>query len=1496
MLWAGAGAAEPAFLASGYETHRGQEFFLLSDGGFSSRDEAKVRVESERWAFEGYDGIDVVLYRVPKPLDFLKRQRDLHRVRVDGSYQGEGLSNTLDFLWDKWFKKSRMLFQQVFTSRARGAVTGNEPALKQAPPYTYAARLGNHPQYRVLKQFELIRRFRYPAHLARPIEPSGAALAGSSGNFLAPNPGNVHIPLGRLKPGLYLVEAYIGAHRAVTLVFVSDTVAITKISGQEMFVWTSNRFDGRPVADADLLWTDGNGVLKSDDSDDDGVAVLSRASPEKSYLLGQDPQGGVFASENFYYDSEIYNSKLYLFTDRPLYRPGDVVKFKAYGRRFTNARESTAIAAATVSLSLLDPFGEPLASAPLRLDPRSGGDGELPLPANAPPGGYELRFDYQDATYSAMFRVADYARPHFDLDIAFDRDRFHSGEPVGGRLRLSYPDGRPVAGAEVDLTLKSQTLSMAGGDELAGGRFPVKLGVERLKSDARGIVRFSLPAAAEPSRYILQAVASEMGMFPVSASRELLLQPAPPRYEIKAEAQGDRLDFRLRPLAAGAPAALRWETVRMEDRARREGAVADQRFAVEFKEPGSYQIFVRDARGQLLAQASHRVAAPAARPLPGSITIRADRPSYRPGETARLTLSFAEPVDDALVTLERDRVERHALLSEPQRWVKLRRLDPSTWQAELEIDEEYGPNITFSALYVKNGLYGFQNYGLEVAMPKIELEIRPDKPNYRPGERVNVEIAAQVGDKPAAGAALTAAVVDEMVYVLQPEVAPSIFDFFFHPRRDNVRTGASLDFYGYDLAWTPPAARTGRIDQRQRSDKLLTRPRRENIDTAAWLPNLRTDDEGRARFSFVMPDSLSRWRVTLRAVAEDGVVGQATQSLHSSQPVQLRWTGPTRYRSGDEPKVGLLIHSDRAREATLTLAGVAEDSRPLKLAAGANAVELPLKLERGGALELRLADGTQQLDRLEVALTVESAGWSGWQSRLVKSDAALELPADARHLRLTPQSQSQQLWGGLIDELIAYPYGCTEQTASRLIPLAIAFEAISDQSAARAARTRLAQQLQTARGRLMSLAGPDAVFTWWGGGEADPFLTIYAYYADWRASRALGLKLPPEHWQRLFDVYQKGAEGMPALQRLVALSLMEQMGLPVKTLFEGASAALADLPAGKTAAGENVGLVLGAPDSTEGRQLAWLVWRDLARKLAVTPDPALAAKAAAAEKSWRGRGDPVWTLLAEGLSARPNAARLNEALPQVGAAAPTLERALALVWLRPSLRGAAPPAWKPAGEWRAERGSAGTIWRYVGAGLPTQLAGVKPAAKPVPLRLSFESAEPEEASLPVTVSRTLYRLAPDGKRGFDAVKGAAELDGNTLYVDEVVLTPKAGRRVALGVIEIPLPPGAELESQRVGYRIDGLKALFDPPKEAPLTEEGDEMPTAFAVLGQQRAQVLERHYAVPVERLDGRLVVRHLLRFGQGGRFVVPPTRFYSMYAPTERAIEAAPRGHWTVK
>jgi len=288
----------------------GAEFFLLSDASVGSDDVAVVRLESPSLG-GAYEGVDIVVYRIPKPLDFLAAQRNLHRIEVPSVYAGEGAANGLRYLWSQWHRQARDSWHRLFAAPARQAVVARAPEVRSDP-----ARWPVDPiypaQFTPLPGYPVVDRFRYPLAQARPIEPpKDVTLPGSSSNFIAVARGNVHVPLGRRAPGLYLVEALIGSYRAATLVFVSDTVAVTKISAGELLVWTVSRQTGRPVAGAEIAWTDGLGTLKSGRTGRDGLVVLEHASPERTYVVGRDAGGGVFVSENFYYDSEIYDAKLY---------------------------------------------------------------------------------------------------------------------------------------------------------------------------------------------------------------------------------------------------------------------------------------------------------------------------------------------------------------------------------------------------------------------------------------------------------------------------------------------------------------------------------------------------------------------------------------------------------------------------------------------------------------------------------------------------------------------------------------------------------------------------------------------------------------------------------------------------------------------------------------------------------------------------------------------------------------------------------------------------------------------------------------------------------------------------------------------------------------------------------------------------------------------------------------------------------------------------------
>ncbi len=378
-------------------------------------------------------------------------------------------------------------------------------------------------------------------------------------------------------------------------------------------------------------------------------------------------------------------------------------------------------------------------------------------------------------------------------------------------------------------------------------------------------------------------------------------------------------------------------------------------------------------------------------------------------------ITFPEPVNDALLSLERDKVEATALLSKGADWLRLEKISDNQYRARIPVKDNFAPNLTFSVLYTKGGEYSFQNAGLKVATPQIDVAIATDKESYQPGDTVSVDLTTQFAGKPIP-AHLTVSVVDEMIYALQPEVAPSIDQFFYHPRRNNVRTSASLSFISYDVALPGSPGAPGKANRSERGVKVLERPRREDVDTAAWQPELVTDANGKVRFTFRMPDSLTRWRITARAIADSGQVGQRNQFIRSDKPLYLKWSGPTHFRNGDQPKLGLFAFSqdDKPAKAELLIRYAGQEQRlPLSLNKGINYIPLPAVALSSGDWTAELQQNGKAQDTLAVHLTAVGDGWQVTQSQslsVASGDTPLSLPADARDIRLRLDDSPQALF------------------------------------------------------------------------------------------------------------------------------------------------------------------------------------------------------------------------------------------------------------------------------------------------------------------------------------------------------------------------------------------------------------------------------------------------------------------------------------------------------
>ena len=662
-----------------------------------------------------------------------------------------------------------------------------------------------------------------------------------------------------------------------------------------------------------------------------------------------------------------------------------------------------------------------------------------------------------------------------------------------------------------------------------------------------------------------------------------------------------------------------------------------------------------------------------------------------------------------------------------------------------------------------------------------------------------------------------------------------------------------------------------------------------------------------------MPDSLTRWRFTGRAIDPQGNVGQQVAWVRSDKPFYAKWTSPSWQREGDKAVAAVALFNQTGADAVVEWQASAagfdrHDKATLK--PGVNFIDVPLAADHAGALPLQLTirhDG-QVVDQLALDLQRLPVGWRApreLQLNLAEGAPALALPADATHLRVAfAQDPSAGEFHRWMDSLIEFPYGCVEQTSSRMLPLTMALESLSP--AQQGAAPLLAQRLASARTSLAAMAGPQARFGWWGRGMSDDtFLTAYAYYADWRATRALHLTLPDEHWQGLLDAWASDkATAMTPLQRAMALAWMQEMGLPVGTMVQAQVDELVARPAGKETAARSHGSDAMREQSTDADDdMALVLAAATAERAHAAPRPDVKQRADAAAARLAASEQPFVRALLMA-SQRAGTATAPVLLGQVSAATPTIDRAQTLVWLQHALghridaTAADAAALAMPAPWQRTTGASGEpLWSWpAGQPLPATLA-LPSGGKPTWASVDFDSLEPQAARLPAHLVRKLWKLVPQhdaapakgdaaGASGDDGrldvrlelVAPGTPLSTDTLYLDEVDVRADAALRHAL--VEVALPPGATVEASTWGIDIE--------------TDKGK-----VVALERAQQQDIAQGYAVPIDALAAgeSVAVRHLVRIAQRGQFNVPPVRLHRMYDPEARAFDASGAwGKWDVR
>lgn len=304
---------------------------------------------------------------------------------------------------------------------------------------------------------------------------------------------------------------------------ISDLAVFSRLAGENRYeFYVVNRVSGEPVQDAtiNIYKLPGNWrssklsldvALKTDAS---GLAVYDKKIPNNDvyYQVVKGADSGSSLNSlvrNYYYRSSSPSSEsreqVAMFTDRSLYRPGQMVYFKAIASVIEGERASV-VANKKLEMILRDANGREVSKQTLTTNEYGSVAGEFVLPQGVLNG----QFSIVTEKGSVHFRVEEYKRPTFEVSFDKIEETYKFGEEITLKGRAENYSGVKLQGASVKYNIVRSRMwgrfwGVGSGSQFAegmavtddNGEFEIKFTPQKSDTEGYGRQVYSFVVEAE---------------------------------------------------------------------------------------------------------------------------------------------------------------------------------------------------------------------------------------------------------------------------------------------------------------------------------------------------------------------------------------------------------------------------------------------------------------------------------------------------------------------------------------------------------------------------------------------------------------------------------------------------------------------------------------------------------------------------------------------------------------------------------------------------------------------------------------------------------------------------------------------------------------------------------------------------------------------------------------------------------------------------------------
>jgi hypothetical protein len=671
--------------------------------------------------------------------------------------------------------------------------------------------------------------------------------------------------------------------------------------------------------------------------------------------------------------------KAVVFTDKPIYKPGDIIRFrvnlfKKQGDRYVPFQSPT-------SVSLKDPFNNIIYSNTFTTDEYGGFNFEYKTTDEIITGNYTLIISQNDKTLSwYYFLIQDYTKPTYTLTLTPSSTQLVAGNTLTVKLKATYLNGDPVKNAQVlfyafkysDLINKIEATTDENGEA-----------VYYLYLDEKGY-------------YKIQALVSDDSG--KQYTKETYIDVKDDNVNINGNIQNGKLklfitDLRGNPLNGIALITLNNETTYLE--------VLNGKAEIDVPE-NTWHVKVNFGKEEKVIFQRY------SRSEKGIITL--DKSEAKPGEIVNIQI---DPKDDVgVLVIGGEHIDEFKIIT----------------QKEI-ISFKIPENIISSSYFVRYlGLTHDDEAKIDIKHNRVKtLKIIIDKETYKPGEIAHIEFKDSNSLK-------VVSIADEGLYLLsnKPSVIEDLYPKINYPLF-NLYNSSKYIYFDY----------LSQFERLKKSHVFATTKESEedkNIreyfpEVAYWNPSLFEN-----QISLKTPDSITKWRVNAYEISKD-YIAEGTATFVVSKPFEVKLFTPEFLTVGDKVNCTLYIKNYTGKTGKVKV-NLKANNGAVSFESGVFTIEkdlrIPFELKdfNEGKVEL-VAEASleNEYDGIKITIPVNPVYIEKDTSRIIKIDGERIFSKDDE---IKIIKNLKDILEPSISALIHYPYGCVEQTMSSFYPALVA--------------------------------------------------------------------------------------------------------------------------------------------------------------------------------------------------------------------------------------------------------------------------------------------------------------------------------------------------------------------------------------------------------------------------------------------------------------------------